>query len=48
MKILIVEDEIALQQSIASYLTKEDNICETASNFNEGSLKSSLYEYDII
>lgn len=48
MKILIVEDEIALQQSIASYLQKEANICETASNFMEGSYKASLYDYDII
>lgn len=48
MKILIVEDEIELQQSIASYLQKEANICETASNFMEGSYKASLYDYDII
>ena len=48
MKILIVEDEIDLQQSIASYLQKEANLCETASNFIEGSYKASLYDYDII
>lgn len=48
MKILIVEDELELQQSIASYLQKDNNICETASDFVEGSYKSSLYEYDII
>ena len=48
MKILIVEDELDLQQSIASYLQKDNNICETASDFVEGSYKSSLYEYDII
>lgn len=48
MKILIVEDEIELQQSIASYLQKEANICEVASNFMEGSYKASLYDYDII
>lgn len=48
MKILIVEDELDLQQSIASYLQKEANICETASNFMEGSYKATLYDYDII
>lgn len=48
MKILIVEDELALQESIATYLQKEANICETASNFMEGSYKASLYDYDII
>lgn len=48
MKILIVEDELDLQQSIATFLQKENNICETASNFVEGSYKSSLYDYDII
>ncbi len=48
MKILIVEDEIELQQSIASYLLKEANVCETASNYLEGSYKASLYDYDII
>lgn len=48
MKILIVEDELDLQQSIVTYLQKENNICETASDFTEGSYKSSIYEYDII
>lgn len=48
MKILIVEDELELQQSMATYLQKEANICETASNFIEGSYKASLYDYDII
>ena len=48
MKILIVEDELDLQQSITSFLQKEANICETASNFMEGSYKASLYNYDII
>lgn len=48
MKILIVEDEITLQQSIATYLQKEANICEVASNFIEGSYKASLYDYDVI
>ena len=48
MKILIVEDEIGMQQSIVTYLQKDGHICETASNFCEGSYKSDLYTYDII
>lgn len=48
MKILIAEDEIALQQSIATYLEKDGNICEVASDFNETIYKVDLYEYDLI
>lgn len=48
MKILIAEDEIVLQQSIAEYLIKSGNICETASDYNEGAYKISLYDYDVI
>jgi len=48
MKILIVEDELAFQQSVVTYLQKDGHICETASNFSEGSYKSDLYTYDII
>ncbi|MBT2161285.1 response regulator transcription factor [Zobellia barbeyronii] len=48
MKILIAEDEIALQQSIATYLEKDGNTCEVASDFTETIYKVDLYEYDII
>lgn len=48
MKILIAEDERALQQSIKTYLEGDKNICETASDFEETSCKVALYEYDII
>lgn len=48
MKILIVEDEFELQQSIVTYLQKDGHICETASSFGEGSYKSEVYDYDII
>ncbi|HDZ05729.1 hypothetical protein LCGC14_0280500 [marine sediment metagenome] len=48
MKILIAEDEIALQQSIATYLEKDGNTCEVASDFNEAVYKVDLYEYDLI
>jgi len=48
MKILIVEDEIALQQSIATYLQSDGNICEVASDFRDAARKVDLYDYDIV
>lgn len=48
MKYLIAEDEIDLQQSIATYLSQEGNVCEVASNYYEASEKAEIYDYDII
>ncbi|MAL60188.1 MAG: DNA-binding response regulator [Flavobacteriaceae bacterium] len=48
MKFLIAEDEIELQQSIVTYLQRDDNICEVASDFNEASEKVAIYDYDVI
>jgi len=48
MKILIVEDEIALQESINSYLKVEGYICESAKSYNEGEEKICLYQYDCL
>ncbi len=48
MKYLIAEDEIDLQQSIVTYLQKEGNICEVASDFEEALEKVVIYDYDII
>ncbi len=48
MKILIAEDEKSLQKSIKTFLEKDHNICETASDFEEASYRVSLYEYDIV
>lgn len=48
MKILIAEDEIALQHSMQLYLQSDGNICELASDFHEAQEKIELYEYDII
>jgi DNA-binding response OmpR family regulator len=48
MKYLIAEDEIDLQQSIVTYLQRDGNICEVASNFREASEKTAIYDYDII
>ncbi len=48
MKILIVEDEIELLDSICSYLKNEDFICEKASTFFEAEDKLISFNYDII
>lgn len=48
MKILIAEDEIALQSAIKIYLEKENYLCETAEDFDEVSYKLKLYEYDLV
>lgn len=48
MKILIVEDEKALAESIADYLKGEDYLCETAGDYNTALEKTELYNYDCI
>lgn len=48
MKLLIIEDEISLLKSIHDYFSKEDFICDTASNFEDGKEKISIYNYDCI
>ena len=48
MKYLIAEDEKDLQQAIVSYLSRDGNICEVASDYHEASDKINLYDYDII
>lgn len=48
MKYLIAEDEIDLQQSIVTYLQRDGNLCEVASDFNEASEKVAIYDYDVI
>lgn len=48
MKLLIVEDELSLLQSIQSYFMQEGNICESATSFSMASEKIALYNYDCI
>lgn len=48
MKFLIAEDEVELQQSIATYLNHEGNICEVASDYDDAAYKIDLYDYDLI
>ncbi len=48
MKILIVEDETGLRDSIEAYFDEVDCICETACDFNSALAKVSVYRYDCI
>ena len=48
MKILIIEDEKALSESISTYLKAQDYICETAFDFHSAIEKTELYDYDCI
>ncbi|NOY60210.1 MAG: response regulator transcription factor [Calditrichaeota bacterium] len=48
MKLLIIEDEPEMLNSITSYLAKSGYVCEIASTYDEADEKLWLYEYDCI
>ena len=48
MKILIIEDEIELQQSIEKYLEYQGFVCEAVNDFENGIKKVQQYEYDCV
>lgn len=48
MKILIIEDEIELAESIAEYLSEENYLCEFAKTFIDANNKIEQFEYDCI
>ncbi|HVV56667.1 MAG TPA: response regulator transcription factor [Mucilaginibacter sp.] len=48
MKLLIVEDEAGLRQSIEKYLAEDGSICESCSNLQTAKEKIALYQYDCI
>ncbi len=48
MKILIIEDERQLSDSIVSFLGHEDYLCEQAFSYSEAAGKIEAYEYDCI
>lgn len=49
MKILIVEDEKKLSDSIVSYLSNNEKyLCEQAFDFNDALMKSRTYDYDCV
>ncbi len=48
MKILIVEDERKLSDSIVSYLKSEKYLCEQAFTYEEALMKVRIYGYDCV
>ncbi|MDP4289772.1 MAG: response regulator transcription factor [Bacteroidota bacterium] len=48
MKILIIEDEKSIRESIATYLTDERYLCEMAVDYSSALEKIEMYEYDCI
>ena len=48
MKILLIEDEKSLANSIQEYLTDEGHICEAVHTFQDATEKIELYIYDCL
>ena len=48
MKLLIIEDERKLSDSIVAYLGGEKYLCEQAFTFDEAKMKVGMYDYDCI
>lgn len=48
MKILIIEDEKSLSDSIVTYLDNERYLCEQAFTYDDALMKADMYEYDCI
>jgi len=48
LKILLIEDEKDLLESMKTYLESEGYICETANDFQKASEKVNVYDYDCV
>lgn len=48
MKLLVIEDERQLSDSIVKFLSQEDYLCEQACTYMEAAEKIAAYEYDCI
>ncbi len=48
MKVLIIEDEPALRESIRKYLEHQGYVCEAAKDFVTGIEKVSFFNYDCV
>jgi len=48
LKLLIVEDEQGLRESMQEYFTEAGNICETAADYESAMSKVNMYRYDCI
>lgn len=48
MKVLLIEDELEMQESIGQYLEMEKFLVEFATNYDQAYEKIHLYEYDCV
>ncbi len=48
MKILVVEDEVPLLESLSSFIRQEGHTCEISSGYLDASQKIDLYNYDLL
>lgn len=48
MKLLVIEDERQLSDSIVDYLSRENYLCEQAFTFDDAMMKVDVYDYDCI
>lgn len=48
MKLLLIEDEKSLADTVSAYLKQEGYLCETARDFHTADEKAELYKYDCI
>ena len=48
MKVLIIEDETELLDSMQTYLESEGYLCETASDYLKAAEKINIYQYDCV
>lgn len=48
MKLLIIEDEQGLRESMQEYFTEAGNICESACDYPSAMAKVNMYRYDCI
>ncbi len=48
MKLLVIEDERALSESIVRFLNEEEYLCEQAFSYEDAMMKVKLYDYDCI
>ncbi|PKP22442.1 MAG: DNA-binding response regulator [Bacteroidetes bacterium HGW-Bacteroidetes-21] len=48
MKILLIEDEHVLAESISKFLTQEGFLCELAKTYESGIEKVCIYDYDCV
>ena len=48
LKLLIVEDEFSLRQSMIEFLSASSYLCESSSNYQDALEKIELYDYDCI